>query len=85
MKFLVVPSDALQAGLDIHTFRASDGGSLVDSHFGEEVDLTVTHRYSEHLSASLGLSYVIQGAGLAEIGRLSEDLTWVSAMMSATF
>jgi hypothetical protein len=32
-----------------------------------------------------GLSFVMQDDALAEIGRLSEDMTWVYVMFNATF
>ena len=50
-----------------------------------ELDLTIQHLYSDHLSATFGFSYVKQADGLAEIGRLSEDMTWLYVMMNATF
>ncbi len=85
LKLLFRPTDVLQLNLDLHSFRAAEGGGLTDTRFGEEIDLTVRHRYSSHLSATFGLSHVLQGPGLAEIGRLGQDMTWVYVMLDATF
>ncbi|MBT8488456.1 MAG: alginate export family protein [Gemmatimonadetes bacterium] len=85
LKLLFRPTEVMQLNLDVHTFRAAKGGGLTDAHFGEEIDLTVRHRYSSHLSATFGLSHVLQGPGLAEIGRLSEDMTWIYVMLDAAF
>lgn len=85
VKLLYRPDADLSVGLDVHTFRAADGSSLTDSHFGEEVDLTVTRPYMENLTATFGLSRVFQADGLAEIGRLSESMTWFYVMLNATF
>lgn len=79
------PLDKLSTALAVHSFRAAAGSGLTDSHFGEEIDVTVTHPYSSNLTASLGFSYVFQADGLAEIGRLDEDMTWLYVMLNATF
>lgn len=85
LKFLFRPAPSVRAYLDVHSFRAAEGSALTASRFGEEVDIGLTHRYSEHLSASFGVSRVFQADGLAEIGRLNEDMTWLYVMMNASF
>jgi hypothetical protein len=79
------PTDAIGIGADLHSFRTAKQGSLSGSHFGEEIDLTVSHRYSDYLSATAGFSYVFQDDPLAEVGRLSENLKWFYLMLSASF
>lgn len=78
-------SERTNAALDIHSFRAASGGSLTDAHFGEEIDISVAHRYSPQLAGTLGFSQVFQAAGLAEIGRLDSNMTWLYVMLNATF
>lgn len=85
LKLLFRPTDVMQVNLDLHTFRAAEGGALAESHFGDEIDLTVRHRYSDHLSAVFGASRVFQGSALDEIGRLNQDMTWIYVMLDATF
>lgn len=79
------PSDALSVGADAHSFRAAEGARLAETRFGEELDFTLTHRYSANLATTVGLSRVFQADGLAEVGRLDEDMTWLYVMMRATF
>ena len=79
------PRDDFSLAADLHSFRAAERGTLSGSHFGDEIDLTASHRYSEHLTAVTGFSYVLQDDPLAEIGRLSEDLKWLYVMLSAAF
>jgi hypothetical protein len=78
-------SDRTNASMDIHTFRAASAASLTSSHFGEEIDLSVGHRYSAQLAGSIGFSQVFQAAGLEEIGRLDGNMTWLYVMLNATF
>jgi hypothetical protein len=79
------PADRLDLGADLHTFRTAQQGPLSTNHFGEELDLTLTHRYSGNLTAVAGLSYVFQADALADVGRLSEDMTWFYIMLNARF
>ncbi|MDH3269992.1 MAG: alginate export family protein [Gemmatimonadota bacterium] len=85
LKLAFQPGGAFSAGVDLHSFRAAEQGTLTETRFGEELDLTLTHRYSEHLSATAGLGYVWQAEGFAEIGRLGENMTWIYVMMNASF
>jgi len=85
LKLLWTPTSRLSVGGDVHSFSAAEQGSLSGSHFGEELDLTIRHRYSERFSAAVGFSYVIQDDPLAEIGRLDEDLSWFYVMLNAAF
>ena len=78
-------TDAIGLGADVHSFRAAKRRALSGSHFGEEIDLTVSHRYSNYLTATGGFSYLFQDDPLAEVGRLSEDLRWFYLMLSASF
>jgi hypothetical protein len=78
-------SDRVTAGLDAHSFHAAKQGTLTETNFGEEVDLTVTHRTSDALTTTFGLSRVWQGAALGEIGRLSKNMNWFYLMVNAAF
>jgi hypothetical protein len=85
VKLLYRPADLVTVGLDIHSFRAAEGAGLTDTHFGEELDLTLTHRYSDHLTAVFGFSEVFQADGRAGIGRRTENMTGLYVMLNATF
>ena len=79
------PTDAIGLGADVHSFRAAKQRALSGSHFGEEIDLTVSHCYSSYLTATGGFSYVFQDDPLLEVGRLQGDLRWFYLMLSASF
>ncbi len=85
MKYGWIASDRIRGRVDLHTFRATSGEALTDGHFGEEVDISVTHRHSSALSTTLGYSRVFHAAGLSEVGRLDEDMTWLYLMVNAVF
>jgi hypothetical protein len=78
-------AEGVRLGADFHHFRAAQQGDLSTAHFANELDLTVSHRYSEHLGVTAGLSLVLQDDALAEIGRLSEDMQWLYIMFDAHF
>ena len=77
--------DDLTLSADLHTFHLAKQGLLTTKHLGEELDLTGRFRYSPNLAFIGGLSYVFAADGFAEIGRLSEDMTWLYIMLNATF
>jgi Alginate export len=85
VKLLWTPWADGALGLDAHSFRAAKQGTFASARFGEELDLTVRHRLTNHLSSTLGFAYVLQGDLLAEIGRLDEDMKWFYLMLNATF
>lgn len=85
VKLLLRATDRTNAGLDLHSFWAGGGAGLTSSHYGEEIDLTLNHRYSANLLVTGGMSYVMQRDGLSEIGRLDENLTTFYVMVNATF
>ena len=71
--------------LDLHSFNMADKGPLASGRFGEEIDLVGSWKYNRYLNLSAGFSYIFQADGWAEIGRLSEDMTWVYIMLDAKF
>lgn len=79
------PFPTATLGADYHIFRAAKQGALVDAHFADEFDLTITHQYTEHLTITGGLSQVFRVDALEEIGRLDGNMTWVYVMLSAGF
>ncbi len=85
VKFNWSPTERVRLGADFHSFSAAEQGSLSTSHFANEFDFTLSHRYTPNLTMVTGLSFVMQDDALAEIGRLSEDMTWAYVMFNATF
>ena len=85
LKLALRATDRVRFAADLHSFRAAEQGTLSGSHFGDELDLSVTRRHSEHLTATVGFSYILQDDAWAEIGRLDEDMKWLYVMLSAAF
>lgn len=71
--------------LDVHAFRVAQRGALPSGRLGEELDVTATWRYAPGLTLLGGFSYVVQGDALAELGRLSQDLSYAYLMLTASF
>ena len=85
VKLVWAPNATTSLGVDLHSFSAAEQGSLSTSHFANEVDVTLSHRYTPHLGATVGASFVFEDDALAEIGRLSERMTWFYVMFDASF
>ena len=85
VKFNWTPADGVRFGADFHSFSAAEQGSLTTSHFANELDLTLSHRYSPNLGVTAGVSFVMQDDGLEEVGRLAEDMQWFYVMFDAIF
>lgn len=79
------PSASLRLAADLHRFSAVEAGAISDMHFADEIDLTVSHRYTPNLVMTAGMSRVLQGERLGAIGRLGEDMTWFYVMLDAIF
>ncbi|MDH5590015.1 MAG: alginate export family protein [Gemmatimonadota bacterium] len=82
------PAPDVSVGADLHTFRAAQQSTLTTAKFADELDLTVSHRYTPNLTMTSGLSYVRNADGLTEIGHRfagSESITWFYMMLNATF
>lgn len=85
VKLSLKPTDDFSVEADVHSFAAAKRGSLSTAHYGDEVDVTVTHRYTTAFSVMGGVSRVFQDRAMAEIGRLNKDMTWAFLMVKASF
>ncbi len=85
VKGAVNPRPDVRLALDVHHFRAAKTGALTSGRFGEEIDLTARYAYSSSFTVTGGFSYVIQGPAWADIGRLTENMTWMYLMLDAKF
>lgn len=84
-KFSYTWPQGVRLGADFHSFAAAERGGLSSTHFANEVDLTLSHRYTSNLVLTAGFSYVAQDDALAEIGRLDEDMHWFYLQLDAIF
>lgn len=78
-------SPTVRLSADLHHFRVAEDRGLSTARLGEELDLTARWRYTEALTFSGGFSFVAQGDGLAELGRLDENMIWAYLMLDASF
>jgi hypothetical protein len=70
-------------GVDLHQFLVARQGTLTTTNLGQEIDLTVRHRYSPQLSVQAGFSYVGRQDAMTELGLLDEDMKWLYVMLNA--
>lgn len=78
-----LPTDGVRFAADLHSFSAADDTGLAESHFANEVDLTLSHRYTPNLTLTAGYSYVQQDDGIAAVRGLQKDMHWFYLMLDA--
>lgn len=84
-KFSWTSANGIRIGADLHSFSAAEQGGLSSTHFANELDLTVSHRYTPNLVLTTGFSYVDQDDALGDIGRLSDNMHWFYLQLDAIF
>ena len=75
----------IKLGVHLHSFLLAEKGDLESGHLGEEVDITLNHRYSENAACTAGLSYVLADDAFADIGRLTDDAKFAFVMVDVRF
>jgi len=85
VKGLLKLNDRSSLKVDYHSFSAAESAALGNGHFADELDVTLSHRYTPNLKLVSGLSFVFQDDALATLGRLDENLTRVYVMLTARF
>ena len=85
IKLSIPLENGLQLGLDGHVFLLSKQGSASGTHLGEEIDLTLTYKYSAEVTFVGGVSYVLAKQPLADIGRLNDDMKVAYVMTNVAF
>lgn len=86
VKASFAPVPAVTLSGHVHAFRsAKEEPATGSSRMGEEVDLTVSYKYSGNVSFVAGYSYVFTNDVLVAIGRLTDDLAFGYLMTSVSF
>lgn len=85
IKFSVPLNNGLKLNLDGHAFFLSKQGIASGKHLGEEIDLTLTYKYSAEVTFVGGAAYVIAKQPLADIGRLEADMKFAYFMTNVAF
>lgn len=80
------PGKPVMLSAHFHIFRSAKKDIASDSsRMGEEIDLTVSYKYSPNVSFVGGYSYVMAKDVLKSIGRLSDDLSFGYTMINVSF
>lgn len=85
LKGTLSPAKGWKLSADLHSFAVMADAGMSEARLGEELDLTASYRYSANATWVAGLSYVNAGDGLAEIGRLDDNLLWAYVMTDVRF
>lgn len=85
LKMMFKPITSVSLGIDVHAFFLAKKAGLTARELGQEIDLTMTYRYSSEIAFVGGYSYVIARDGLAQIGRLTKDLGFGYVMTNVAF
>ena len=78
-------NDAVKLGVDGHLFMLTKKGAASSKRLGEEIDVTLTCKYSGQVTFVSGFSFVSAKQALADIGRLNDDMKFGYVMMNVAF
>jgi hypothetical protein len=85
IKFAVPLNNGIKLGIDGHAFFLSKQGTASGKHLGEEIDITLSYKYSTEVTFVGGASYVIAKQAFADIGRLNADMKFAYFMTNVAF
>ena len=85
LKTKFAPQKGVSLGVNLHAFRTARKGSLTTSRLGEEVDVTLSYKYSSEVTFVGGFSYIVAKDGLAQINRATQDVKWGYVMTNVAF
>ncbi|MBT4141294.1 MAG: alginate export family protein [Candidatus Latescibacteria bacterium] len=85
IKFAVPLNNGVKLGIDGHAFFLSKQGTASGKHLGEEIDVTLSYKYSTEVTFVGGASYVIAKQPLTDIGRLGDDMKFAYFMTNVAF
>ena len=85
IKFSIPLNNGIKLDIDAHAFFLANQGTVSGKHLGEEIDLTLSYKYSTEVTFVGGASYVIAKQPLADIGRLNDDMKTAYFMTNVTF
>jgi hypothetical protein len=65
--------------------RLAGKGALTSRRLAEELDGSVSYKYSKNVTFGAGASYVAAGDGIKTLGRLGDNMTWAYLMTHVAF
>jgi hypothetical protein len=78
-------AEGAKLAIDGHVFLLAKKGAASSKRLGQEVDATLSYKYSGQVTFVGGFSYVIAKKALADIGRLNDDMKFSYLMMNVAF
>jgi hypothetical protein len=94
IKLQVQPMAGTTVKLDLHSFTSAEDNAAVggSDDIGEELDLTVVHKYSPNIKMLLGYSYffgdsdrAFATSNFSNTAASDDDASWVYAMLHLKF
>jgi len=92
IKLQVQPMANLKVNVDLHSFTAAEDNAAGNDDIGEEIDITVVHKYSPNVKMILGYSYFMGdsnngyvASNYSQAAGADEDASWVYAMLHLKF
>ena len=96
IKLQASPMANLTVKVDLHSFTAAKENSLGNDGIGEEIDITLVHKYSPNVKMLLGFSYFMGSSDQAfattpspvaydQAAIADDDASWVYAMLHLTY
>ena len=75
----------MTASVHGHVFFAAKKGVLSSGHLADELDVTLSYRYSPNVSFVGGYSYVLAQDGIKDLGRLAKNMQFAYLMTNVSF
>jgi Alginate export len=91
IKLQAQPMANLTVKVDLHSFTAAEDNAVGSDDIGEEIDITVVHKYSPNVKMLLGFSYFMgdssftNGSNYSNAAGRDDDQSWVYAMLHLKF
>ncbi len=85
IKTSFTPAINTTLAIDGHAFFVAQKGVLGSSHLADEVDVTLSYRYSPNVVFVGGYSYVFAQDGIKALGRLAKNMSYAYLMTNVSF
>ena len=91
IKLQASPMANLTVKVDLHSFTMAEDNAAGNDDIGEEIDITLVHKYSPNVKMILGFSYFagdnnfVNGSNFDNVAPADKDQTWVYAMVHLKF
>jgi hypothetical protein len=92
IKLQASPMANLTVKVDLHSFTAAEDNAAGNDDIGEEIDVTLVHKYSPNVKMILGYSYFMGdsnngyvASNYSQAAGADEDASWVYAMLHLKF